>query len=227
MAISWVREGGKWAAVAGGLVLTLLKTRRLKKRAGGETPKPELGPQLVWSGPETSAERDTRRVYEDLFTSAKRSLWVLSYAYRDGPHVFGELAKHLDATPGLEVTLVLNIERWQREKKHRIKKVVARFADRFWKKEWPGQNRPLVYYDRRSVNKQLPSKLHAKVVVADEEHVFVTSANLTRRAWDDNVELGILVRDADLAGSVIAHVQGLIDARVLWKLPRETGPAAS
>ena len=149
------------------------------------------------------------------------------YTYRDGPHVFGELAKHLDATPGLEVTLVLNIERWQREKKHRIKKVVARFADRFWKREWPGQNRPLVYYDRRSVNTQLPGKLHAKVVVADEEHVFVTSANLTRRAWDDNVELGILVRDADLAGSVIAHVQGLIDARVLWKLPRETGPAAS
>ena len=105
MAISWVREGGKWAAVAGGLVLTLLKTRRLKKRAGGETPKPELGPQLVWYGPATSAERDTRRVYEDLFTSAKRSLWALSYAYRDGSHVFGELAKHLDATPGLEVRL--------------------------------------------------------------------------------------------------------------------------
>ena len=226
MAIRWVREGGKWAAVAGGLLLTLLKTRRPKKRAGGETPKPELGPQLVWSGPETSAERDTRRVYEELFTSAKRSLWVLSYTYRDGPDVFGKLAKHLDATPGLEVTLILNIERWQREKKHKIKKVVARFADRFWKKEWPGQNRPLVYYDRRSVNKQLVGKLHAKVVVADEEHVFITSANLTRRAWDDNVELGILVRDADLAGSVIAHVQGLIDARVLWKLPRETGPSA-
>ncbi|MYA17144.1 MAG: hypothetical protein F4Z28_10440 [Gammaproteobacteria bacterium] len=112
-------------------------------------------------------------------------------------------------------------------KEAQIKTVVARFADRFWKKEWPGQNRPLVYYDRRSVNKQLLGKLHAKVVVADEEHVFITSANLTRRAWDDNVELGILVRDADLAGSVIAHVQGLIDARVLWKLPRETGPAAS
>ena len=105
--------------------------------------------------------------------------------------------------------------------------MVARFADRFWKKEWPGQSRPLVYYDRRSVNKQLLGKLHAKVVVADEEHVFITSANLTRRAWDDNIELGILVRDADLAGSVIAHVQELIDARVLWKLPRETGPAAS
>ena len=227
MLIRWVREGGKWAAVAGGLLFALLKSRRSTKRAAGETPTPELGPQLVWSGPKASAERDTRRVYEDLFTSAKRSLWVLSYAYRDGPDVFGKLAKQLDATPGLEVTLILNIERWQREKKHRIKKVVGRFADRFWKKDWPGQNRPLVYYDRRSVNKQLLGKVHAKVVVADEEHVFVTSANLTRRAWDDNVELGILVRDADLARSVIAHLQGLIDTRVLWELPRETGSASN
>ena len=32
---------------------------------------------------------------------------------------------------------------------------------------------------------------------------------------------------ADLAGSVIAHLQGLIDTRVLWELPRETGPASN
>ena len=226
MVIKWMREGGKWAAVAGGLLFALLKSRRSKKRAAGETPTPELGPQLVWSGPKASAELDTRRVYEDLFTSAKRSLWVVSYAYRDGPHVFGKLAKRLDATPGLEVTLILNIQRRKTEKKHRIKKVVGRFAHRFWKKDWPSQNRPLVYYDRRSVNKQLLGQLHAKLVVADEEHVFITSANLTCRAWDDNVELGLLVRDRALAASVIAHLQELIDTRILWELPRETGPAA-
>ena len=63
------------------------------------------------------------------------------------------------------------------------------------------------------------------MVVADEERVFITSANLTARAWDDNIELGILVRNADLAGSVIAHLQKLIDDRILWELPSETGPA--
>lgn len=221
MAINWVRAGGKLAAVAGGLLFTFVRSRRSKKRAGEET-------QLVWSGPEVNAEQDTRRVYEDLFTSAKRSLWVVSYAYRNGRHVFGKLAKHLDATPGLQITLILNIERWrQREKKHRNKKVVGRFADSFWKKGWPGRTRPRVYYDHRSVDKRLRGQLHAKLVVADEERVFITSANLTRRAWDDNIELGVLVRDADLAGSVIAHLRELIDARVLRELPRDTGPAAS
>ena len=76
----------------------------------------EHGPQLVWSGPEAKGPLgDSRRVYEDLFGSAKRSLWVVSYAYRDSFDVFGRLARRLDATPGLQVTLVLNIERYRRE----------------------------------------------------------------------------------------------------------------
>ena len=224
MAINWLRGGGRWVAVAAGLLLTLAKSRRAKKQTVGNRSRSELRPQLVWTGPGvTDSHQDTRCVYEDLFTSAKRSLWVVSYTYRDGADVFGKLANHLDATPGLRVALILNVERWwQKEKKHRIKKVVGRFADNFWQKGWPGQKRPLVYYDRRSVNKKLSGQLHAKVVVADEERVFITSANLTARGWDDNIELGILIRDADLAGAVIAHFQRLIDDRILWELPSET-----
>jgi phosphatidylserine/phosphatidylglycerophosphate/cardiolipin synthase-like enzyme len=37
--------------------------------------------------------------------------------------------------------------------------------------------------------------LHAKGVVADDEVVFVTSANLTEAALDRNIEVGLLVRD--------------------------------
>lgn len=93
-----------------------------KKRTTGDSLAVGHGPQLVWSGPEASGPRgDSRRVYEEPFTSAKRSHWVASYVYRNGPHVFDRLAKHLDATPGLDVTLVLNIERWSTEKKHKIK----------------------------------------------------------------------------------------------------------
>jgi PLD-like domain len=39
-------------------------------------------------------------------------------------------------------------------------------------------------------------------VVADDEVVFVTSANLTEAAFDRNIELGLLVRDRALALSV-------------------------
>lgn len=56
--------------------------------------------------------------------------------------------------------------------------------------------------------------LHAKAVVADDESVFVTSANLTEAALDRNIELGLLVRDRPLALSVTGHFQGLVEPGV-------------
>lgn len=178
-------------------------------------------PQLVWSGPEASGPAgDTGVVYEQLFSSAKQSLWVASFVRDHDPDVFSELAANIDTTPALEVRLLLNIDRRRREKdrKHRNKTVVRRFADTFWR-QWPGEHRPLVYYDRRSVDLRARGKLHAKAVVADEERVFVTSANLTFAAWDDNVELGLLVRDRALAKGIVTHFQRLIDLDCLRQLP--------
>ena len=176
-------------------------------------------PQLVWSGPEASGlAGDTGDVYEQLFASAKHSLWVASFVSDHDPDVFSELAANIDTTPGLEVRLLLNIDRRRREKRRRNKTVVRRFAETFWK-QWPGENRPLVYYDRRSVERRARGKLHAKTVVADEELVFVTSANLTFAAWDHNVELGLLVRDRALAKGIVTHFQRLINLDYLRQLP--------
>ena len=76
--------------------------------------------------------------------------------------------------------------------------------------------------DPRSLSLDGPAAvLHAKAVVADGEAVFVTSANLTGSAWDENIELGVLARDHALATSVAAHFQGLIDGEILMPLPIE------
>ncbi len=61
--------------------------------------------------------------------------------------------------------------------------------------------------------------LHAKAVVADDEAVFVTSANLTEAALDRNIEVGLLVRDRALAATVSSHFRGLIDRGLLRALP--------
>ena len=63
--------------------------------------------------------------------------------------------------------------------------------------------------------------LHAKAVVADDEVVFVTSANLTEAALDRNIEVGLLVRDHALAATLLSNFQGLIDRRLLRPLPME------
>ena len=163
--------------------------------------------------------RDTRRVYEELLGTAERSIWASTYAFFDGQQAFKILASRMDAVPRLEVTLLLNIER-RRGDTTAADTLVRRFADEFWGREWPGLARPTVYYDPRSVEKGGPAGvLHAKAVVADEESVFVTSANLTAAAWDRNIELGLLVRDRALATTTVIHFRTLIEKDLLRRLP--------
>jgi len=190
-------------------------------RALEEVAAQALRPDLVWSGPEVPGvhARDTRRVYEELLGSAESSLWVSTYAFFDGPRAFDVLARRMDATPGLGVTLLLNIER-KRGDTTALDQLVRKFADRFWSLEWPGTARPQVFYDPRALDLDAPGGvLHAKAVVADDDRVFVTSANFTEAAWERNIELGLLVRDRVLAGSIVAHFRGLIETAVLRPLP--------
>ena len=78
------------------------------------------------------------------------------------------------------------------------------------------------FYDPRALDTDAPGGvLHAKAVVADDEAVFVTSANLTEAALERNIELGLLVRDRALAASISTHFRGLIDRGLLRALPAE------
>ena len=94
------------------------------------------------------------------------------------------------------------------------------FTDRFWGTDWPGSSRPAVYYDPRSLDPAgKTGVLHAKAVVVDEEAASITSANLTASAFDQNIELGVLLHRPSLALAVVRHFQGLIDSRSLEALP--------
>jgi phosphatidylserine/phosphatidylglycerophosphate/cardiolipin synthase-like enzyme len=192
---------------------------RTIEQATARTPRPDL----VWSGPEVPGlhARDTRRVYEELLGVAERSVWASTYAFFDGPKAFEVLSRRMDLRRDLRVTLLLNIER-KRGDSTAPDHLVRRFADRFWKSDWPGAARPRVFYDPRALDLDGPGGvLHAKAVVTDDETVFVTSANLTEAALDRNIELGLLVRDRALALSVTSHFQVLIDHALLSPLPVE------
>lgn len=178
-------------------------------------------PDLVWSGPEVPGvhARDTRQVFEELLGSAKTSLWACTYAFFDGPKAFQVLAKNMDANPSLTVTLLLNIQRSKGDSTA-ADQLVRKFADRFWKVEWPGTAKPRVFYDPRALDVNGPGAvLHAKAMVVDDERVLVTSANFTEAALDRNIELGLLVRDRAMAANIKAHFQGLAESGVLRLLP--------
>ena len=178
-------------------------------------------PDLVWSGPEVPGlhARDTRRVYEELLGSAEHSICASTYAFFDGHKAFEILAKRMEARPALRVTLLLNIQR-KRADTTASDQLVRRFADRFWRADWPGSSRPSVFYDPRALEQVGPGGvLHAKAVVADDEAVFITSANLTEAALDRNIELGVLIRDRALALTISGYFRNLIDRDLLKPLP--------
>ena len=61
--------------------------------------------------------------------------------------------------------------------------------------------------------------LHAKAVVHDNEHVFVSSANLTPKALDRNIEAGLLVSDRSLAQTVASYFQRHMETGLVMPLP--------
>jgi len=190
---------------------------RTVERAAARTRKPDL----VWSGPEVRGlhARDTRRVYEELLGSAERSIWASTYAFFEGPKAFEVLARRMEATPALRVTLLLSIQR-KRGDTTASEQLVRRFADHFWKTDWPGSSHPSVFYDPRALDLEgRGGVLHAKAVVADDEAVFVTSANLTEAALDRNIELGVLIRDRAFALTISGYFRSLIDRDLLKPLP--------
>jgi phosphatidylserine/phosphatidylglycerophosphate/cardiolipin synthase-like enzyme len=125
----------------------------------------------------------------------------------------------MDHAADLDVTLLLNIQRWHGDTTA-TDELVIRFAERLWRHDWPGDRRPAVFYDPRSLEPTgSEGVLHAKAVVVDEEVAFVTSANLTEAAFDRSIDVGVLPRDRALAASLARHFRVLIEQERVLPLP--------
>jgi phosphatidylserine/phosphatidylglycerophosphate/cardiolipin synthase-like enzyme len=169
---------------------------------------------LVTSGPEAPGitNRDTSVVVREMFAHAKQSVTVIGYAVYQGQKVFEALAHRMDSKPDLQVELFLNISRGDGDStKSEI--LVSRYVERFKSHQWPkGSRLPIVYYDPRSVSDDTPirSSLHAKCVVVDENDVFVSSANFTEAGQERNIEVGLRLDNAWLAGKLVGHFRKMV-----------------
>lgn len=77
---------------------------------------------------------------------------------------------------------------------------VLRGRATFW--EWPARHRPPVGAGRAA--------LHAKLIVVDGKMAMLGSANLTDRGLSENLEVGVVVRDPDVAGRIARHFAALM-----------------
>ena len=161
----------------------------LESHARSSHPAAQRPPQLLWTGP--SLPQQARALSEGLLhviTSAREHLWMVSYVAYGADRAVEAIRSRL--ADGVRVRLVLEVSsnsggtlsydsvRWLREQLTGI--------ELLW---WPTDRRPRV--------DGAIGALHAKAAVADHNTAVVSSANLTGRAMDANVELGLLLNDGN------------------------------
>jgi phosphatidylserine/phosphatidylglycerophosphate/cardiolipin synthase-like enzyme len=179
-------------------------------------PPPRL--DLVWTGPETRATvaQSTSAVVERLFESAQRSVIVGGYTF-DTSEIVAPLHRAMKQR-GVAAMLFLDVPS-EAASPAAVDAVATRFIDQFFHEVWTfGAPRPDVYYDPRTVVRGPPwVSLHAKCVVVDDEHAFVTSANFTDRGQTRNIEAGVLVEDRAFSAELGAQWRQLVSEKLVTK----------
>ena len=139
--------------------------------------------QLVWSGPLSSINRNrtTFSTLIELIENAHESILMFSYVVV----MPDDLARALSdaSTRGVKIDIALESSQ---EKDYfndrRAFNVIGNISRSIATWKWSS--------DQRNSEK---SSMHAKAIAVDRTHLFVTSANLTNAALNDNIELGVLI----------------------------------
>jgi phosphatidylserine/phosphatidylglycerophosphate/cardiolipin synthase-like enzyme len=169
---------------------------------------------LVTTGPEAGglANRSTAVVVSELFRGAEHSVLIAGYAVYQGQKVFQALGEHMMQHPELDVRMFLDVPRKQGDTSS-ADGLIARFVQQFKSSQWPsGMPFPNLYCCEQLMTPNgKPGSLHAKCIVVDGEHVFVSSANFTEAAQQRNIEVGLLIRSHVVGERVCRFFETLLD----------------
>ena len=163
--------------------------------------------ELIWTGPVPPGTR-LRRTHEallGLIQGARESLLMVTFAVYQEPVLRDALlAAH---ARGVSLRFVLESQKESGGKLSgdplvALGEELAAAAE-FW--AWPLETR-----SRDAKGKH--GLLHAKCAVADDDVLFISSANLTGNAMSLNMELGILVKGGGLPDCVLRHFDQMIEA---------------
>lgn len=169
--------------------------------------------ELLWSGPHPTAGIPARRIDQalyDLIAQARGKILLVTFVAVKIERLAAALTAAIQR--GVKVLLVLEFKGSSEGQLNYD--ALAAFPDPLIRQAevyyWPVEKR------RRNAAGR-PGKLHAKVAVIDDL-VLVSSANLTDDAFSRNLELGVMIRDADFHSGVTGHIAGLIQSGDLVRL---------
>ena len=157
---------------------------------------------LAWTGPTPSSVsvRRMEQAFCELIETARERLFVVSYvAYKTGL-VFDAL--RAAAEHGVALSFLLEREQSQggAVSIDSVEQLRPHFPQAAFY-VWDGSG-----------------AVHAKCAVADASVALVTSANLTGKAMNDNMELGVLVRGGPLPRKLAAFLDRLVLENIVRKL---------
>lgn len=174
----------------------------------------ELSLETVWTGPEGSGipVRRTEQVLLQLIQQAQQEIILVSFAIYKVPDLTQALSTALDhgiilkliAETSDDPTAPFGVEAG-------LGNSIAQRAQVY---HWDKAKRPTDETGRYG-------SLHAKVAIADRQHLFITSANLTGYALSLNMEMGLLVHNQDIAQQTATHLEQLIECGVLTLLEND------
>ena len=193
--ISLIRAGASPLIVAGALRGAAAADRRSR---GSSV-------DVVWTGPtsEITTSRVTAAVISELLNAAISEVLLIGYAIHDDPLVSDALARA--AQRQVAITLLLEREIDNPSYHQHSEPFPGLRARRL---AWPAAHRPIS-----------GAALHAKVLDIDRRTALVMSANITRWAFDRNLECGILIRGGDQPRQIHDHIDSLRALGVLTPLP--------
>lgn len=161
--------------------------------------------ELVWTGPTTPfvSARRTEQALLQVIGAAKQNLFVTSFVAYD----VSTIVKALNdaSTRGIVISMLL-----ESSQDHGgsisfdvISKMRALVPSA---KLYAWRDRAAPFADGR---------VHAKVAVADGDVCFITSANLTGHAMEQNMEAGVLLTGGQIPKLLLDHLQALVDTKAV------------
>jgi cardiolipin synthase len=161
--------------------------------------------ELVWTGPTTPfiSARRTEQALLQVIGAAKQTLFVTSFVAYD----VSTIVKALNdaSTRGVSISMLLESSQ---DHGGSISYDVI------------GKMRILVptaklYAWRERATPFADGRVHAKVAVADGDMCFITSANLTGHAMEQNMEAGVLLSGGQIPRLVQDHLRALVDTKTV------------
>jgi phosphatidylserine/phosphatidylglycerophosphate/cardiolipin synthase-like enzyme len=166
--------------------------------------------ELVWTGPvpEGAMLRRTDQALQEVICAARRRLLIVSFAVFRVTHIAKALK---DAVArGVDVTVVLEDQKQTVPASAMMKEFEGNEGIRFL--VWPESKRVPGPSGQRGA-------MHVKCALADEDVLFLSSANLTEFALTINMEMGLMVTGGEIPGVVARHFGALCSEGVLVPVP--------